>query len=181
MRASRQCRTRNNRDDFGCCNLGEDTQVRLRTKGASAPQQDLPGVVFALRFGNDTGFVQQFFSKQRDLTARELGGRARCFLAFKRLGSSPVYSPRWAEEVQLDFYDRSSEAKERIRQFISHNRIGLIVFQSANPGEIDLDFLNALGARTINTEDDSFDPSRTQSFFVRAGKFLARRVMKLTL
>ena len=49
-----------------------------------------PGVAFALRFGNEDGFVQQFFAKQRDLAARELRDTARCLLVFKELGNNPV-------------------------------------------------------------------------------------------
>ena len=59
-----------------------------------------PCVALALRFGNKDGFVQQFFTMQRDLVARELRGTALCLLVFKELGKRPVYSPRWAAEVR---------------------------------------------------------------------------------
>lgn len=98
----------------------------------------LPGVALALRFGNEDGFVQQFFAKQRDLVARELRGRARCLLVFKKLENNPVYSPGWAIEAKADFYDFSPENRERIEQFIRENHIVLVIFQSAELSEIDL-------------------------------------------
>jgi len=140
-----------------------------------------PSVAFALRFGNEDGFVQQFFAKQRDLVARELRGAARCLLVFKKLGNKPVYSPRWAAEAQTDFYDFSSENKERIKGFLQANRIAVVIFQSANLGEIDLKFLHSLGVRTISTEDNSFDDTQTQSFILAAAKFVLRKILKLKI
>lgn len=137
-----------------------------------------PGVAFALRFGNEDGFVQQFFAKQRDLVARELRDEARCLLAFKELGDNPVYSPRWAAEVQANFYDFSPENREWIRQFVQENRIAVVIFQSAGIGEIDLKFLYNLGVRTISTEDNSFDHTRTQSVIPAAAKFVLRKILK---
>src|SRR2546421_12202658 len=99
----------------------------------------IPGVAFAFRFGNEDGFVQQFFAKQRDLVARELCGASRCLLVFKELGNNPVYSPRWAVESQTDLYDFSFENRECIKRFVRENRIVLIVFQGNDPG-IDLKF-----------------------------------------
>jgi glycosyltransferase involved in cell wall biosynthesis len=140
-----------------------------------------PGVAFALRFGNEDGFVQQFFAKQRDLVARELRDTARCLLVFKELGTNPVYSPHWAAEAQADFYDFSPENRERIKRFVYKNRIVVVVFQGANIGEIDLKFLHSLGVRTISTEDNSFDHTRTQSFIRAAAKFMLRKIFKLQI
>jgi glycosyltransferase involved in cell wall biosynthesis len=138
-----------------------------------------PCVAFALRFGNADGFVQQFFARQRDLVSRELDGAARCLLVFKELGDNPDYPPRWAAEAQTDFYDYSGANRERIRCFVHENNVVLVVFQSADIGEVDLPFLHEIGVRTISTEDNSFDHTRTQSFARAAAKFLARRVLKL--
>jgi len=140
-----------------------------------------PGVAFALRFGNEDGFVQQFFAKQRDLAARELRDTARCLLVFKELGNNPVYSPHWAAEAQADFYDFSPENRERIKRFVYENRIVVVIFQGANIGEIDLKFFHSLGVRTISTEDNSFDHTRTQSFIRAATKFVLRTIFKLKI
>lgn len=140
---------------------------------------NLPSVVFALRFSNEAGFVQQFFAKQRDFVARKLQGVARCLLAYKRVGKNPVYAPNWAEEVQLDFYDNAPENKEAIRKFITSHNVRVVVFQSANLDQIDLKFLRKLNIRTVNTEDDSFDPTRTQSMFLWTAKLFMRTILKL--
>lgn len=136
----------------------------------------IPGVAFAFRFGNEDGFVQQFFAKQRDLVARELGGAARCLLVFKELGNNPVYSPRWAVEAQTDLYDFSLENREHIKRFVRENQIVVIMFQGNDP-TIDLKFLRRLGVRTVSTEDHSFNEQR-QSFARAAAKFVLRSVLK---
>jgi glycosyltransferase involved in cell wall biosynthesis len=141
----------------------------------------LPGIAFALRFGNEDGFVQRFFAQQRDLVARELRGEARCFLVFTEIGDRPVYEPTWAVQAQANFYDYSHNNKRRLAEFVSRNSIKLVVLQGASFGEIDIRFLHELGALTLNTEDSSFDHERTQWFAITIAKFIERRLMKLNV
>ena len=155
--------------------------MRAEAKGSERHDPSLPGIVFASAFSNDDSFALVFFAKQRDLVARALRGAARCVLGFTQLGKNPSYRPRWAEEVQIDFYDYSSENKERMRRFIYQNHIALVVFQGAKIGAIDVKFLHKLGVRTINTEDYSHDHLRTQPFPVAAAKFLLRSVLRLQI
>jgi glycosyltransferase involved in cell wall biosynthesis len=81
----------------------------------------------------------------------------------------------------LQSLDFSPANRERIAAFVRHHRIVLVVYQSASGAEIDVGFLNRLGVRTITTEDDSFDHTRTQSIGLAAAKFVLRRLLKRQL
>jgi glycosyltransferase involved in cell wall biosynthesis len=151
----------------------------LSKEEASDPS--LPSIVFALRFRNDSGVVQKSFAHHRDLAARELQGSARFLLAFRHLGEKSAYPPKWSQEVQIDFYDFSEENRQKISRFVADNRVCLVVFQGASPGEIDTAFFRRLGVNTANTEDSSFDNSARQSIPTQFTKVLQRRVMKRNL
>lgn len=150
-------------------------------RDGAAAGQSRPSVVFALRFGNDDGFVQKTFAQHRDLAAQELHGVARSFLAFKTLGERSAYPPRSSTEVRADFYDPSQENRQRVARFIAENQVRLVVFQGASPDEIDTRFYRKLGVRTANTENFSFDDTRRQPIPIQAAKILWRRFLQQNL
>ena len=152
-----------------------------RSDVSRASDPSLPCVVFALRFGSDAGVVQKFFAYQRDLVARELQSSARFVLAYPSLCERSAYVPKWSQEVQIDFYDLSEENRRKISRFAADNRVCLVVFQGASPGEIDTAFFRRLGVNTANTEDGRFDNTARQSIPVQFTKALLRRGLKRNL
>src|SRR5579871_1796018 len=88
------------------------------------------GVVFAMRYGSDVGYVWLTIARQRDLMARELGTRFKSFIAYPQIGERSAYSPQWSEAVCADFYTYSAENLERLEAFIRTHQIRLVVFMS---------------------------------------------------
>ena len=140
-----------------------------------------PGVVFTMRYGNEIGYVWLTIARLRDLVARNLQDRARCYIAYPQVGPRAAYRPRWLTVDRADFYDYSPQNRVVLAEYIRHRRIRLIVFMSALPSTIDLDFLRRLGVRTVNTENDSFDAEQQQSVWRLGTKFAMRRVLKRQL
>ena len=143
--------------------------------------QRRPGVVFTMRYPSDVGFVWRTIGLHRDLTARALADAAESYIAYPRISPHPAFQPQWAQVAEADFYDYSEANKSRLKQFIQAHGISLVVFMSAQPSTLDLAFLNRLGVRTLNTENDSYDHARRQPFLVLAAKFILRRVLKRQL
>lgn len=143
--------------------------------------KDLPTVVFALRFGNDDGFVQKYFAQHRDLAAGRLQSQARFVLAFKALGRLSAYKPIWSKEIELDFYDWRESNKKRIAEYIVQNNVKVLVFQGASPDEINIRFYKNLGVLTMNTEDTGFEGLPQKNLGVQVAKILLRRILKINL
>jgi glycosyltransferase involved in cell wall biosynthesis len=155
--------------------MAEVVDVAVRTDGNA---QRLPGVIFASAYSNDGSFALGFFAKRHDLVAHELRDAARFLLGFKELRSGQGYRPRWAAEVEIDFYDYSSDNRERIRQFISRNHIVLVILTNAGIGTPEIKFLQKLGVKTVNVHADGFDHAQTQPLHIAGAKFLLRSVLR---
>lgn len=153
----------------------------MMTTEISDASQDLgkrlPGIVFCMRYGNDVGFVWRTIAQCRDLVAGELQSDARSYLAFPELNETSAHSIRWAELAKANFYDYSTSNKPRLAQFIRDHGISIVFFMSAWPKSVDLPFLRELGVTLLNSENDSYDHKRRQSFFSTAAKFIIRRVL----
>jgi glycosyltransferase involved in cell wall biosynthesis len=140
-----------------------------------------PGVVFTMRYGNEIGYVWLTIARLRDLVARHLQDRARCYIAYPHVSEQAAYRPRWLTVDQANFYDYSPKNRAILAEYVRRRRIRTILFMSASPSEIDLDFLRQLGLETVNTENDSFDHEQRQSIWRSAAKFTLRRILKRQL
>jgi glycosyltransferase involved in cell wall biosynthesis len=140
-------------------------------------QAEKPGVVFTMRYPDDTGYVWNFTASVRDRATAHLGDRAKVYMAFPKLTGNPSYQPRHLQPVELDCYDNSPAGRTAIERFVRANNIKVMVFMSALSNTVPLDLLRRLGVRTINTENDSFDPRQRDGMVKRAAKFLLRRVL----
>ncbi|TCS38558.1 glycosyltransferase involved in cell wall biosynthesis [Paucimonas lemoignei] len=137
-----------------------------------------PGVLFAMRYPNDIGYVWNTIALSRDFAASHLIAEARCFIAHPELTPNPAYSPQNLQPVALDCYSKKAVDLESLERFIQVHNIRVIVFMSALPSTLDMGLFRRLGVRTINTENDSFDPAKRDSLLLHALKFCMRRVLK---
>jgi glycosyltransferase involved in cell wall biosynthesis len=140
-------------------------------------QPDLPGVIFTMRYPDDTGYVWNHIAYLRDEVSAHLAGKARPCMAFPRLSGKPSYALRHMPAVELDCYDNSPQGRAAIEIFVRRHHVKVIVFMSAMPETVCLDLLCRLGVRTLNTENDSFDLTRRDGLLKRSAKFLMRRVL----
>lgn len=137
-----------------------------------------PGVVFTMRYPDDTGYVWNFTASVRDRASVDLLDRARVFMAFPKLTGNPSYQPKNLTPVELDCYDNSPAGRVAIEQFVRTHNIKVMVFMSALSNTVALDLLRRLGVRTLNTENDSFDPRQHDGVIKHSLKFLVRRVLR---
>ena len=137
-----------------------------------------PGVLFTMRYPDDTGYVWNYIAGVRDRTSGHLRSHARCLMAFPKLTGHPSYQPQYLEPVELDCYDNSPAGCVAIAEFVRNNNIQVVIFMSALPQTVCLSTLHRLGVRTLNTEDDSYDPARRDNALKRGMKFLVRRVLR---
>jgi glycosyltransferase involved in cell wall biosynthesis len=140
-------------------------------------QADKPGVVFTMRYPDDTGYVWNFTASVRDRASADLGDRAKVYMAFPKLTGNPSYQPKHLQPVELDCYDNSPAGRAAIEKFVRANNIKVMVFMSALSHTVCLDMLRRLGVHTLNTENDSFDPRQRDGLAKRSAKFVLRRVL----
>lgn len=139
---------------------------------------DLPGILFTMRYPDDTGYVWNYIAGVRDRASSHLKDRAAIYMAFPRLTGNPSYQPAHMMPVELDCYDNSAAGRAAIAAFVRSHNIKVMVFMSALPQTVCLGTLRQLGVRTLNTEDDGFDPMRRDSIAKRGVKYLLRRVLR---
>jgi len=140
-------------------------------------QPDKPGVLFTMRYPDDTGYVWNYIASVRDRASVHLADQASTFMAFPKLTGNPSYRAQNMQYVELDCYDNSAIGRAAIADFVVANNIKVMVFMSALPQTVCLDLLHKLGVRTLNTEDDSYDPNRRDGLAKRAMKYLMRRML----
>lgn len=140
-------------------------------------QQEKPGVLFTMRYPDDTGYVWNHIAYLRDEVSAHLDDKARRFIAFPKLTGKPSYTLRHLQPVELDCYDNSPAGRTAIEQFVKQHGIKVVVFMSALPSTVCTNLLHRLGVRTLNTENDSFDHTRIDNPLKRGLKFLVRRVL----
>jgi glycosyltransferase involved in cell wall biosynthesis len=138
-----------------------------------------PGVVFTMRYPDDTGYVWNFTAAVRDRASAHLRERADVYMTFPKLSGNPSYQPKHLQPVELDFYDNTSEGRAAIEQFVRSHNVKVVVFMSAFSHTVCLDLLRRLGVRTLNTENNGFDPRRRDGALKQAAKFAVRRVLRL--
>jgi len=138
-----------------------------------------PGVVFTMRYPDDTGYVWNFTAAVRDRASAHLRDRAEVYMAFPKLSGNPSYQPKHLQPVALDFYDNTPRGRTAIEQFVRSHNVKVVVFMSAFSHTVCLDLLRRLGVRTLNTENNSFDPRRRDCALKKAAKYVVRRVLRL--
>ena len=138
-----------------------------------------PGVVFTMRYPDDTGYVWNFTAAVRDLASAHLRERANVYMAFPKLSGNPSYHPKNLQPVEVDFYDNTPEGQAAIEQFVRSHNVKVVVFMSALSHTVCLGLLRRLGVRTLNTENNSFDPRQRDGALKKAAKFAMRRVLRL--
>lgn len=141
-------------------------------------QATLPGVVFAMRYPDDTGFVWNTIARTRDLAASHLTSLARCFIAYPKITESPAYHAKHLASVALDFHETSPEALVTLEKFIVENSVRVIVFMSALPSTLNLAFFRRLGVATVNTENDGFNHSQKDPVHTKFIKHVVRNILK---
>jgi glycosyltransferase involved in cell wall biosynthesis len=147
----------------------------IKTAMQTSPTK--PAILFTMRYPDDTGYVWNYIAGVRDRAAAQLEGQANCYMAFPRLSGNPSYHPQHMTPVELDCYDNSPAGIAAIVQFVKAHQVKVMVFMSALPQTVCLSALHSLGVRTLNTEDDSYDPTRRDNPAKRAVKFFVRRVL----
>jgi glycosyltransferase involved in cell wall biosynthesis len=140
---------------------------------------DKPSVVFTMRYPDDTGYVWNFTAAIRDLASADLREHANVYMAFPKLSGNPSYHPKNLEPVELDCYDMTPAGKAAIEQFVRAHNVKIMVFMSALSNTVCLGLLRRLGVRTINTENDSFDPRRRDGFVKKIAKTVVRRILRM--
>lgn len=161
---------------------GESARVPSAPESAhTRPGQQTPGVLFAMRYPDDEGYVWNTITHGRDKAAIHLGDRARCFIAYPRLTGHPSCRLTHLAPVELDCYDTSDNGKAALAAFVRQHAIRVVVFMSALPSTLDMRFLRRLGVRTLNTENDSFDHRKHDPLPVNALKFTLRRMFRRQL
>ena len=81
--------------------------------------------------------------------------------------------------MELDFYDNTPQGRAAIEQFVRNYNVKVVVFMSAFSHTVCLDLLRRLGVRTLNTENNGFDPRRRDGALKKAAKYVVRRVLRL--
>jgi glycosyltransferase involved in cell wall biosynthesis len=130
-----------------------------------------------MRYPDDTGYVWNFTAAVRDRASAELMARADVYMAFPKLTGNPSYQPTNLVPVELDCYDNSPAGRAAIEQFVRIHNVKVMVFMSALSHTVCLDLLRRLGVRTLNTENDSFDPRKRDGALKRSAKFIMRRLL----
>jgi len=141
-------------------------------------QSNKPGILFTMRYPDDTGYVWNYIAGVRDRASSHLLDLATPYMAFPKLTGNPSYLPQYVNPVELDCYDNSAAGRAALADFVKRHNIKVVVFMSALPQTVSLDLLRKLGVRTVNTEDNGFDPNQRDGVAKRSLKFLIRRVLR---
>lgn len=137
--------------------------------------------MFAMRYADDVGFVWNTIARVRDLTAGHLSDEFDCHVAYPRLTGQPAYRPQHLRPMELDCYDMSEPNLKRIQSVVVQNRVDILVYMSALPATLKLNRLRAMGLKTVNTENDSFDHRQRDSIPKALVKRVVRGWLKLQL
>lgn len=141
---------------------------------SNASAEPSPGVVFAMRYPDDVGYVWNTIGQIYDAAAGNLQGRARCFSTFPQLTSSAAFRPTFLVPREVDFYSKAPQDRAGIEAFVKANRIKTVVYMTCDPASIDLPWLRGLGVRTVCYEHDSYPANAAQPWW----KHLAKRVVR---
>lgn len=136
------------------------------------------GVLFAMRYPDDVGFVWNTIALTRDSAAAQLSKKAKCFIAYPKLSGNPAYRVQHLHPVELECHETSTEALAKLEKFIVENSIRVVVFMSALPSTLNLGFFKRLGVFTLNTENDGFNHNQKDAAPTKLVKYFLRKVLK---
>jgi glycosyltransferase involved in cell wall biosynthesis len=157
------------------------TDEEPRTPPAPAAEDARPGVVFAMRYPSDVGFVWNSMARTYDRVAGLLEATARCYVAYPELVPDRAYRPRHLEPIAGDFYSTAPANRPHLTALIGRHRVRAVVYMGCDPAEIDLSFLRRQGVRTVNAEQESYPPAARQSPLKKVVKVLLRRHLRRNL
>lgn len=132
-------------------------------------------ILFAMRYGDDVGFVWNTIARVRDLAASHLCDEFDCYIAYPYLSGRPAQSLEHLRRLELNCYDMSEPALARLNEAVRKHNVQVLVYMSALPSSLKLPRLRAMGLRTINTENDSFDHRRRDPPLKELIKVVTRR------
>jgi glycosyltransferase involved in cell wall biosynthesis len=133
-----------------------------------------PGLLFAMRYGNDTGYVWNSVARMYDRVAELLGPAVRPWVAYPQLTADPAFQPRYLQPVEADFYRTDPPNRARLTSVIRANRIRTVVYMGCSPRDISLRFLRRLGLKTINCAHDAIPLDARQGLVKRTAKRILR-------
>jgi glycosyltransferase involved in cell wall biosynthesis len=152
--------------------------VAVNARGASG---ELPGVIFAMRYDNATGFVWDSMARTYDAAAALLAPVARSYVAYPAVTPNATYTPRALQPIEGDLYRTERPRRSHLAEILAACRARVVVYMGCEPREISLRFLRRHGVRTISYEQESFPPDRRQSLFRAGLKQLLRARLKYNL
>lgn len=139
--------------------------------------ENLPGVVFAVRYPISTGFVWVPVIKVRDLVAQRLQAEAAVRIAYPLVDANPAYAPRFMAVDEIDLYRTDGDHGRAVEAYLRRHCVRIVVYMSASHSEIDGRLFRRLGVRIINTENNSYDDRRQQPWPYRMAKTILRTVL----
>lgn len=132
-------------------------------------------ILFAMRYGDDVGFVWNTIARVRDLAAGNLRHEFDCYVAYPHLSGRPAQQLEHLRRLELDCYDMSEPALARLSEVVKEKNTVVLVYMSALPATLKLARLRAMGLRTVNTENDSFDHRHQDPLLKALIKVVTRR------
>ena len=95
-----------------------------------------PVVVFAFRYPDNVGFVWKTIFLHRELVAKKLLPNYISIAAFPKITGKGLYQSDVISFSEIDLYDASIENKSKVDKFIEKNNVKIIVFMSAMPSDL---------------------------------------------
>jgi glycosyltransferase involved in cell wall biosynthesis len=137
-----------------------------------------PAIVFAFRYPDNVGFVWKTIFNHRELVAKKLSPNYQCIAAFPEITGSGLYRSDTISFSEIDLYDANYENHNKVIKFIFDNNVKVVVFMSAMPSDLAMNWYVDSNVLTITTENDSFDNRASQGLIKGVAKWLLRSVLK---
>ena len=167
------------RQDYPCCDEAATIAAcLLSTLLVPTTRHAKPILLFAMRYGNQIGYVWKNVLALRDQAAAQLAQEVDSLIAFPEWHPDGVLQPQHMTPVEIDFYDFSAVNREKLARFLDERPVKAVVYMSALPTAIDAKLFKSRGIATINTENDGFNPDQQQSWLKKLSKFILRRLLK---
>ncbi len=141
----------------------------------------LPGILYAMRFPEDTGLVWQSLLNLYSTVSDKEYKNFQNIIAYPRLVDPKITHQNKQIFIEADFYDTSDNNKQSLLNIIQKFNIKAIIYISASTTEIDLKWLKRIRVKTINFEQESYDSNKKQSIWKSCIKILTRRILGINL
>ena len=127
-----------------------------------------------MRHRSDVSYVWSSLARTYDRVAGLLAPEAASYIAYPELASSPAFSPRHLETIEVDFYRRDRAYRAQLADAIRRTGVGLVVYMNAPAAEVPGGVLRRWGVRTLNGEQDQLRANPCQSRLKWWAKWLLR-------